>query len=70
MEQRKHAVKSVTIWGALIAMSPVLLSLFGYDLSQADADGLAAQVDAIVVAIGSIIAIIGRLRANKKVVVK
>lgn len=71
--ETKSATKSITIWGAIIAMLPTLLQLLGLDIDPAQATAVVQAIHDVVVnglpILGGLIAIIGRLRASKKVVV-
>lgn len=56
----KHAVRSKTLWGILIAVAPQILEAFGVDAASGD-------VGAIVSGLGAILAIVGRFRARKSI---
>lgn len=53
----KSALSSKTIWGALIAIVPQVLSLFGFEL----ADGIMNDVVSVM---GGVLAIYGRVDAG------
>lgn len=62
LDNTKGIFSSVTIWGALIAIGGAVLDAFGFDSGPLNgAEGEVATV------VGGIIAIIGRIRAVKKV---
>ena len=67
MNDVKSFVASKTIWGAGIAILPQLLSLFGLEISAADAEGIVSHVDAVVTAVGGLLAIYGRVTAKKAI---
>ena len=63
----KSAFASKGIWGGLIAVVAGLLALLGYTISPADQVQLVNLVAGIISAIGGILAIIGRIRATKRI---
>ncbi|KAB2540802.1 hypothetical protein AL035_15605 [Salipiger aestuarii] len=63
----KSPLASVTIWGSIIAIAPQVLSLVGIEMSQEQATGIAAHADAIITAVGGLIAIYGRVRAKSTI---
>ena len=64
MDEVKSFLASKTIWGAVIAILPQLLALFGLQISAADAQGIAGHADTIVSAVGGLLAIYGRVTAK------
>lgn len=62
MEDFKGALTSKTIWGAIIAIIGAILSAF-----HLDSGALAGSDGEIVTLIGSVLAIIGRIKAVKKI---
>jgi hypothetical protein len=67
MNDRKQWHQSKTVWGAFIAILAGLLQAGGIDL---DADGQTQLADSLLAlsgAIGGLIALYGRLMADKKV---
>ena len=67
MYEFKSALHSKGVWGGLIAMAAGLLGLLGYTISPADQVQLVNLVAGIISAIGGILAIIGRIRATKRI---
>jgi len=68
MQDIKKWYQSKTVWGALVAIFAGLLQAGGIDL---DTDGQTALADSLVAisgAIGGLVALYGRLSAEKKVV--
>ena len=63
----KSALTSKGVWGGLIALAAGLLGLLGYTISSADQVQLVNLVAGIVSTIGGILAIIGRIRATKRI---
>ena len=64
----KKWYESKTIWGGIIALLAAALGAFGYAV---DTDMQATIVDLVTVigtAVGGLLAIIGRIKAHKKVV--
>lgn len=66
MDEMKQWYLSKTVWGALVAIAASLLSGIGFELG-ADAQGeLADDLVSLAGAIGGLIAIYGRLTAEKR----
>ena len=66
MDDTKQWFASKTVWGALVAILAGLLQVCGTDL---DADGQAQLADSLVSLsgiVGGLVALYGRLRADKK----
>ena len=63
----KSAFASKGVWGGLIAVAAGLLAVFGYSISPADQVQLVNLVAGLISAIGGILAIIGRIRATKRI---
>ena len=67
MTSTKSFLASTTVWGGLVAVAAAILGFFGYTIAEADQ---AAIVDAVASAaglIGGLIAIVGRVRASKRI---
>ena len=64
--EKKAWRQSKTIWGSIITLLAIVASLFGYQIDQATQAQLTQQVTAIVAALGSILAIYGRVTATKQ----
>lgn len=62
LENGKGLWESKTIWGVVIQVTALITYQLGYDIGD---QGM--WVNAIVGAIGSIIAVIGRIKAVKKI---
>lgn len=68
---QKNILESRTIWGVIVMALPVMLELLlGVEISDETAEGLQAHAESIITAIGGLLAIWGRLRANKPVGLK
>lgn len=63
----KNFLQSKGVWGGVIAVGGAALGLFGYDVSSADASAIARHIDSIVVAVGGLLAIYGRVTATKRI---
>lgn len=61
MNEVKGILESKSVWGALLAIAGTVASLLGYDIG--DTNGLANE---IVVLVGSVIAVYGRIKAVKR----
>lgn len=66
MLDMKTWYQSRTIWGALIAILASTLQMAGIHLADADQTQLADSALALSGAIGGLIAVYGRIRADKK----
>ena len=62
---------SKTIWGGIVTLLSVLLSVFGYDVSAEDQAQLSNLIISIVTvvagAVGGILAIVGRIKATRPI---
>jgi hypothetical protein len=67
MDETKQWYLSKTVWGALIAIVASLLSGMGLELGAGVQDRLADDLVSLAGAIGGLIAIYGRLTAEKRV---
>ena len=67
MEEMKQWYLSKTVWGALLAILANLLPAMGMDLDAGSQDQLADDLVSLAGAIGGLIAIYGRLTAEKRV---
>ena len=65
--EMKSFLMSKTIWGAVIAVLPAIAGLFGYTVTGGDATEAAGHANAIVTAIGGMLAIYGRVTATAKI---
>lgn len=63
----KSVFASKGVWGGLIAVAAGLLAVLGYSISPADQALLVNLVAGVVSTIGGILAIIGRIRATKRI---
>lgn len=59
----KGALSSMTIWGGILALAPIIGNFIGVDIG---ADEVQSNVESIMTGVGGILAIIGRIRANSK----
>jgi hypothetical protein len=67
MEDVKGLFESKTVWGGIIALVSAGAGLFHYSVAPADAANLVELCTAMTTAAGSVIAIIGRIVATKKI---
>lgn len=65
----KSILTSKTIWGALLALLPALLSLFGLDTLPGFQEQASAVVEQVITLVGGALAIYGRIVATKQLVV-
>lgn len=63
----KSLLKSRGVWGGAIGTLLGATQLFGYTVTAADARELADLVQGLIAALAGILAVIGRIRATKKI---
>jgi hypothetical protein len=66
-ENDKPWYASRAIWGGLIALAASLVGLLGYTISPADQAAIADLVLPIASGIGGGLAIVGRIRATRRI---
>jgi hypothetical protein len=66
MEEMKHWYLSKTVWGALIAIVASLLPAMGMELAGSIQGELADHLVSLAGAVGGLLAIYGRLTAEKR----
>ena len=67
MNEAKSLLESKTFWGAAVALAGSALSARHFTLSPADAAAAIDNLTTIVGAVGSLLAIIGRVVATKQI---
>ncbi len=67
MDETKSIFASKTFWGSVIAGLAGLGGIFGVDVTGAEQETLMNGIAGVGVAIGTIVAIIGRMKAGKKI---
>lgn len=67
MEETKSVWASKTFWGGVIALLAGVLGFFGYQMGAEDQQAVIELVSAIVASIGGAVAIVGRVKASKKI---
>jgi hypothetical protein len=75
--ESKFFLKSMTIWGLIIAAVPTLAKFLGYDMAPDEAQAVAqagesllAHVDGLIEAVGIVLAAWGRVRASGNLTMK
>ena len=70
--ETKSIFASKTLWGVLIAASPTIANLFGYQISDVASftQGANELVNMVIELVGSALAVYGRVKANAALVVK
>lgn len=66
-EENKKWYLSKGVWGGLVAALAGLAGLFGYAVSPDDQVALADAIPSAISAVGGLIAVLGRIKANKKI---
>ena len=67
MEGYKGILASKGVWGGIIAVVGAVLGFFGFSVTDGDASAVATHIDSIIVAIGGLLAIYGRIVATKQI---
>lgn len=67
MEETKPLIFSKTFWGSVIAGLSGLAGIFGVEVTGVEQEALINAVAGIGVAVGTVAAIIGRMKAGKKI---
>lgn len=67
MTDGKSWYRSKTVWGGLVALAGGLASLFGLETDAAASDAAALALTDVAIAIGSLIAIVGRFQAQRPI---
>ena len=67
MTDTKYWYQSKTVWGSLIAIMASVLHAGGFELGSEAQNELADSIVALVGAVGGLLAIYGRLSAEKRV---
>ncbi|QDP59291.1 MAG: hypothetical protein Tp136SUR676911_30 [Prokaryotic dsDNA virus sp.] len=67
MKDSKKWYQSKSVWGGIVALLAVLLGAFGYSITGDDQSLLIDSLSIIGGAVGSLVAIYGRVKASKRV---
>lgn len=67
MDGWKSWIASKGVWGGIISVASVLAGLLGYNLADADKEALAVTLAGLGAGLGSVLSIIGRVKAEKKI---
>lgn len=67
MTDTKSILASKTVWGALIAVAPMLLQTAGVNLTADETSALGGLIDPIVSLVGFVLAVYGRVSATKAI---
>lgn len=67
MDESKSIFASKTFYGSLIAGAAGIAGIFGVEVTGAEQETLINAVAGVGVAVGTIVAIIGRIKAGKKI---
>lgn len=67
MTDMKPWWQSKTLWGAIVAIASSVFGLAGLEFGEADAEVLTGLLTSLGVALGGIIAIVGRLKAKSRI---
>jgi protein-S-isoprenylcysteine O-methyltransferase Ste14 len=67
MEQTKSIFSSKTVWGGVLVVVAAIAGMFGYTISADDQASLAGTIENIVLAVGGLLAIWGRITATKRI---
>ncbi len=67
MDETKSIFASKTFWGAIIAALSGLGGVVGINVSPEEQQVLVSAVSAVGLAVGTVLTVIGRMKAEKKV---
>ena len=67
MDETKSIFASKTFWGAIVAALSGMAGIFGVDVSGPEQEAIVSGIAAVGVAVGTVIAIVGRMKADKRV---
>lgn len=67
MEQTKSMFASKTIWGGIIIVLAAVAGLLGYSIAPDDQAAIASYIDNMVMTVGGLLVIWGRITATKKI---
>jgi len=67
MTETKKWWQSKTIWGSIVTLVAVVASLAGYQIDTETQNQLVTNITNIVAAVGSLIAVYGRVTASAKI---
>lgn len=67
MDDEKSWYRSKTIWGGLVALGAALAGLWGVEIGGTESDALALALSQAGAAVGALVAILGRLAAEKTI---
>jgi uncharacterized membrane protein len=65
MNEMKPWYQSRSIWGGIVALAAAIAGVFGAPLDAATHEALATALTSAAAAIGAVVAILGRLAAEK-----
>lgn len=68
-DEVKGLLRSRTFWGALVALIAPFLGMAGYAVTEEDTAAVVDTIMGTVAAAGALLAIFGRIKASKKVVI-
>lgn len=64
MNGTKSFLKSKGVWGGVIAVGA---GLFGIDITELDMQQITDNIELIIASVGGLVAVYGRITANKKI---
>lgn len=67
MNASKHFLKSRTVWGAIVSVATFILAVFGYSIDATTESELIATGVAFGGVVGSVLTVVGRLKAKKNI---
>ncbi|GGD93351.1 hypothetical protein GCM10011390_10160 [Aureimonas endophytica] len=67
MLDEKTWYRSKTIWGGVVALGAALAGMFGVRIDAATGGDLAAAIPDAIAALGAVVAILGRLAADRRI---
>ena len=67
MEASKKWYESKGVWGGVISVIAIILGVFGYNITPEDQQTIVASLAALGATVGSIVAVVGRVKATKQI---
>ena len=67
MEDTKKWYMSKSVWGGMIAVAAAVAGAFGFSIGAEEQSILAESAVAVAGVVGAVVAVVGRVKASKKI---
>ena len=67
MEDTKKWYMSKSVWGGMIAVTAAVAGAFGFNIGADEQNILAESAVAVAGIVGAVVAVVGRVKASKKI---